>query len=39
VKDVDVLATQERTYRRKELMWKELWDEGQKLEPRAYPVA
>ena len=34
-----MLAAQKRTYRRKELAWKELWDEGQKLEPRAYPVA
>jgi len=29
----------EAAYRRQELEWKKLWDENQKLEPRAYPVA
>jgi predicted dehydrogenase len=29
----------EAAYRREELTWQKLWDEGQKLEPRAYPVA
>ena len=28
----------ETAYRHKELTWKELWDENQKLEPKAHPV-